>query len=221
MIWWVYDTASKIKSFDSVFVAIDDVRVEEVCKKFNINYMMTSDTLPNHIARVHEVSERIKADFYVSINGDEPLLTGNCISAILPNNPVNRIYCTCAMREIKDPTEVIDCANIKIITTNDGKCLYMSRSPIPYPKGSILFSYKKYVGIECFNKSALNFFVNTPKGKTEEVEDIDHLRFLENNVSISFKKVNNISLSVDTLKDLKKVRFMMSDLIKSGGKSNE
>ena len=87
-----------------------------------------------------------------------------------------------------------------------GRCIYLSRAPIPYPKGTLDFNYWKYVGIECFNKAALDFFVNTPMGNIERVEDIDHLRFIENGIPMYFKEVQSESISVDTAKDLDFVR---------------
>ena len=93
--------------------------------------------------------------------------------------------------------------------SDNDKCVYMSRTPVPYPKGTLLFTYWKYVGIECFNKSGLDYFASRPMGSLEKVEDIDHLRFIEGGVDIFFKEVQSESLSVDTAKDLEKVRRMM------------
>ena len=89
--------------------------------------------------------------------------------------------------------------------------MYCSRTPIPYPKGTLFFDYYKTVGIECFNKKALDFFVNTKMGKIEKVEDIDYIRFLENGIKIRFREINSYSLSVDTKKDLEKVRKIIEE----------
>lgn len=43
-------------------------------------------------------------------------------------------------------------------------------------------------------------------GDLEKIEDIDHLRFLENGINLHFTRVESESISVDTLKDLEKVR---------------
>lgn len=113
------------------------------------------------------------------------------------------------MRILTDPAETIDFAKIKVVVSDTGRCLYMSRTPVPYPRGTLLFQYKKYVGVECFNRAALDFFVSTPMGSIERVEDIDHLRFLENGVDLHFNYVQSDSISVDTPKDLEKVRKMI------------
>ena len=89
----------------------------------------------------------------------------------------------------------------------------MSRSPIPFPKGSLQHRYNKYVGIEIFSKESLDFFVSTDMGQLERIEDIDHLRFLENGKKMVFREVSSDSISVDTEKDLEKVRQIMSNIL--------
>ena len=216
MIWWVYTQVSKVKRFSDVFVAIDDDRIRKICEDYNIKYVMTRNDHPEHISRIHEVSEKIEADLYVCINGDEPLISPSCIEQVIPESLPENFFFSGAMRKLKDPAETIDPANIKIVMSDTGRCVYISRTPVPFPKGTLLFDYNKYVGIECFSKEALDFFVSTPQGIVEKVEDIDHLRFLEHGKNITFKYVNSESISVDTPKDLEKVRILMEEKIKSG-----
>lgn len=210
MLWWVYHQVNQIDVFDSVVCAIDDARVQAICEEHYMNYVMTQKDQPDHIARVHEVSQKIKADYYMCINGDEPLITKECILPVVPTKIYNKPFVGGAMRKLKDPAETIDFAKIKLVVSEmTGKCLYMSRTPVPYPKGSLFFDYKKYVGVECFNKKALDFFASTPMNDLERIEDIDHLRFLANGIDIHFNYVDSESISVDTLKDLEKVRYIM------------
>ena len=206
MIWWVYNKVLEVKELDEVYVATDDERIEKACKEYNMNVIMTRNDHPNHINRIQEVSEKIEADYYICVNGDEPLIDPISIQKIVPTKEDNdNIVFIGARRKLTDPAETIDSANIKMVIGNNDLCMYLSRTPIPYPKGSLFIDYWKYVGIECFNKKALDFFVNTKMGVIEKVEDIDHIRFLENGIKIYFKEVKSDSLSVDTPKDLEKV----------------
>lgn len=215
MIWWVYNQVTQVKRFTDVFVAIDDVRIKTVCEKMGIKYIMTSNDLPDHIARIQEVSTKVNADVYVCVNGDEPLISPKCIEQVLPDNDENNIFFTGAMRKMTDAAETIDPSRIKVVVSDTGRCLYMTRTPAPYPKGTLLFAYNKYVGIECFSKEALDFFVSTPQANLERIEDIDHLRFLEHGRELKFKYVDSESISVDTPKDLEKVRILMENELKS------
>ena len=205
MIWWVYNQVKKVKEFEAIYVATDDERIKEVCEQYKMNIIMTRDNHPDHISRVQEVSDKVSADYYVCINGDEPLIETKCIKQVLPKKREKEAYFCGARRKLTNPVETIDSGNIKLAITENDRCVYMSRTPIPFPKGTLLYTYWKYVGIECFNKKALDLFVNKKMGTLEKIEDIDHLRFIENGVNIYFKEVDSDSLSVDTKKDLEKV----------------
>ncbi len=212
MIYRVFERVSRVKELSRIIVATDDERISNVCKKMDMPFIMTSTDCPNHIHRIWEVSEKISADYYVSINGDEPLIKSENIKEALPDTVISdQPYFQSVYRELTDPAEVIDTANVKIVLGVRGQCLYQSRLPIPSTKGSLLFKYKKAIGIECFNKEALDFFVNTKKGTMETIEDIDHLRFLENGVPIYYKKIDSDSISVDTQSDLEKVRLIFTE----------
>lgn len=211
MIWWVYQRVSKVRRFSDVFVAIDDERIRKVCTKLGIKYVMTRDDHPEHISRIHEVSEKVKADLYVCVNGDEPLISPKSIEQAIPDKIDEEFFFSGAMRTLTDPIETIDPANIKIVMSDTGHCVYISRTPVPYPKGTLMFNYKKYVGIECFSKKALDFFVSTPQGNIERIEDIDHLRFLEHGKELKFTLVDSESISVDTHKDLEKVIYIIEN----------
>lgn len=210
MIWWVYNQVKQVKEFTEVYVATDDDRIAAACKEFDMPYLMTRTDTPNHIHRIWEVTEMIEADYYISINGDEPLISPDNIRQALPVTVINdRPFFQSVYREMHDPAEVMDIANVKIVLNKDGVCMYQSRYPIPCPKGSLMFTYKKAIGIECFNKLALDAFVAAPMGVNEKIEDIDHNRFLEKGIPIYYKQIDSESLSVDTKNDLEKVRSII------------
>ncbi|MBQ3655004.1 MAG: 3-deoxy-manno-octulosonate cytidylyltransferase [Synergistaceae bacterium] len=220
MLWWVYHRVKDIDVFAEVICAVDDERISRVCEDFGMKYILTSPNHPEHISRIQEVSGKIPADYYMCINGDEPMISPECILPVVPDRISSEPYFGGAMRLLTSPAEVIDPANIKLAVTSSGKCLYMSRNPVPYPKGTLSVKYRKYVGVECFNSSALNFFVRTPKGILETYEDIDHLRFLENGIPLYFTAVESESISVDTPKDLDFVREKIRNSYDWGGGTN-
>jgi len=207
MIWWVHNQLSKVEGIADTYVALDDERVAEACERYGIKYVMTSEDHPTHLDRLAEFCQKVHADFYININGDEPLIKPEYILPLLPKdiNP-DDFYFANAMTIIKKPVEVADIARIKIVTDVHGYGMYMARSPIPYPKASANFDYYKFVGIQCFTKSALEFCGVTPRGGIESIEDIDEYRFLDNGKKIKFILIDGETLSVDTPKDLEKVR---------------
>lgn len=211
MVWWVYQQCKKIKEFDEVYVATDSDLIKETCEKYGMNVVMTRDDHPTHVHRIHEVSEKIDSDYYVVVCGDEPLIDPKTIEAVIPDNNLEEFYVGGLCRYFSDPAEVIDPSNIKVVTNNNEECILLSRAPVPFPYKTIMFKYKKVVGVECYNKKSLDFFVNTEKGFLESIEDVTLQRFLENKIHIKYKLVDSVSLSVDTTRDLEKVISIMKE----------
>lgn len=213
MIWWVYNQVIKVKRFSSVIVATDDERIAKVCNEFDLNYVMTSPSHPTHVHRVHEVSDKVQSDYYMVICGDEPLISPDVIEVAIPDVDFqgHNMYVGGLCRYFSDPAEVIDPANIKIVTNNNDECVLLTRAAVPFPYKTVLFKYKKVVGVECYNKKALDFFVSTPKGFLENIEDVTLQRFLENKIHIKYKLVQSVSLSVDTPRDLEKVKEIIKN----------
>ena len=220
MVWYVYQQAKKVKSLEDVVVATDDRRIAQVCEKYNMNYIMTSDKHKTPNDRVHEVSTKIDADIYVCINGDEPLIEPEVIEKSLPDeNDAEDLeyYYSNVITTINNPVEVVDPTNIKAVANAKGDAMWASRSPIPYPKGNMQFEYKKIVGIAAFSKKALQFYVDTPRSQVECTEELDLYRFLENGKKVKLKEIECHTLSVDTPKDLEKVREVIKARLNTEG----
>lgn len=215
MLVWVYERSMTIDKFAEIYVATDDERICEMCHEYKMNVIMTS---PNHSTaanRLCEVAEKIDADYYVQINGDEPLINLDAISAVIPEDiPTDIEFGTNVITEISDPAQVMDSSNIKMVFDEDMNALYMSRIPIPYPFKKVDFKYYKHVGIIGYNKKMLEFYKLSIPGRFETIEGIDTLRFLDYGKCLKLIYVHNChSLSVDTEKDLKLVRGMMEGIL--------
>ena len=215
MVWWVYQQAKKVPELSEVYVATDDERIETVCKQYDMNVVMTSKDIKTCTERICAAAKCIQADIYIAINGDEPLINPNVINKVIPKQINESEYFVANLvSEIDDPVEVVDFTNIKIVADSQDNMLFMSRSPIPYPKASMNYKYFKHLGILAYNSKALNFYNTTKRGYLESIEDIDYLRFLENAKKIKAIKVKSDSLSVDTPKDLDRVREITQQRLK-------
>ncbi|MCV3450111.1 3-deoxy-manno-octulosonate cytidylyltransferase [Campylobacter lari] len=207
MIWWVYNQARKAEKLSNLIVATDDERISKVCDRFNIPWVMTKTSHETAANRLYEVSTCKKADYYVQINGDEPLIESWLIDLVVPSEILQDVeFGSSLVSKMSNPVEVMDPSNIKVVFDENYNTLYMSRSPIPFPYKTLNFNYYKHIGIIGYNKKMLDLYNNTKPGITESIEGIDTLRF--NDYSKIFKAIKAPmvnSLSIDTPKDLEKV----------------
>ena len=219
MIWWVYHEALKVKEFEKVIVATEDQRIVNVCNEYGMEVIMTSNRHPTGTDRVAEVAQKINADLYVIIMGDEPLITAkdekNLVKAIEMSPDTDAIM---LIEKFKNPVDVVNTTTIKLAVNDNHELLYMSRSPIPYPKASLDYSYYKNVGCYALKKQALDFFLMTQQGSMEKAEEIELLRLLENRKKVLTVLIDSESMAVDTPKDLERVRNYFQT--KGGGIEN-
>jgi 3-deoxy-manno-octulosonate cytidylyltransferase (CMP-KDO synthetase) len=210
MIWWVYQQAAKVKEINEVIVATEDERIKDVCEKLNIKVMLTSDEHQTGTDRVAEVARKVQADLYVNIQGDEPMIEPETIrEAILPFMRDKNLSVSNLMTKINDPVDLNNFTVPKVIVNHKNIGIFLTRSSAPYPKGSIDFNYYKQVCVYGFTPESLQFFASSKRGRIESIEDIEILRFIENQILVKFVEVDTKSVAVDTPKDLEKVRRLI------------
>ena len=203
MIWWVYQAAKKCEKLDDLVIATDDERIMEVCRQYEMPALMTRTDHDTPTARIHEVSCMLEADLYLQIMGDEPLIDARAFDLILPDSLPEDPYYVAGVTNIMDhPADVIDFSNQKVACNARREILLISRSPIPYPKGTLDFEYEKITGIQLFSKKALDFYAATPKSALEKAEENDLMRFIENGHTVHAVVSPYKTVSVDTPKDV-------------------
>lgn len=218
MIWWVYNRAIQVKGLDDVIVATDDIRIAEVCNQYDIKCEMTDVNHRTGVDRLSEVSHRIDADYYILIQGDEPLLEIGIIEEMCrrietDGNP----ECVYTFKTpIHNPVDVVNVTIIKTVTDLNDRILFSSRSPIPYPKNSIEFDYYKTVGVYAYPRTVIKNYSKLTCGPIETVEEHDIIRMLENGIMIKAFTIETDTISVDTEKDLQRVRKLIAEANNNG-----
>jgi 3-deoxy-manno-octulosonate cytidylyltransferase (CMP-KDO synthetase) len=219
MVWWVYKQAIKVGKFNEVYVATDDKRIEDKCIELDINVISTSDSHPTGTDRVGEVARKIKADLYVNIQGDEPLIEPETIrKAIEPFNSKEKISVTNLMTKIRRNEELLDISVPKVVVNANGEAVFLSRLPIPYPKGNFEVTFYKQVCVYGFTPESLEFYCNSKRGTIERIEDIELLRFIEAGLKVKILEVSQDTIGVDNKKDLEMVRNIIGKRINVNGK---
>ena len=212
MIWWIYQEARKVKEFDDIIVATESDKIVRVCDSYGMKSVITSDEHLTGTDRVAEVAQKVDADLYVIIMGDEPLIHAEderrLIQSIDNAQEADAVMLTECFTE---PVDLANMTTIKLAINDYGELIFMSRAAIPYPKDAIGYKFYKNVGCYALKKNALDFFLNTKPGNIERAEGIELLRLIENHKKIITVPIESKSMAVDTPKDLERIRAVLSE----------
>ena len=208
MILHVAEAAEKAINKNDIFILTDDERIRKIVQENNYNCLITSKNARTGTDRIAEVINDLNYDYYINVQGDEPLVNPSDITK-------------CIELKIKNPSMVINgfssitnwedfySINIpKVIIDKQNYLIYMSRSQIPGFKSisKSLSGLKRQVCIYGYNKNDLNFIkTNQNKGFLEEREDIEILRFIENGRKVLMFECDSSSISVDVPNDIEKI----------------
>lgn len=215
MVLWVAEIAAKAVGQGNVFIATEDERIAKVVTKNGFQIVMTSSEALTGTDRVAEAAEKIKADIYVNLQGDEPVVDYQDIQQIIDKKISNmeKIICGCCLISKNENPESV---NIPKIITNEGnKLVYASRRAIPGYKDAknAQAFYQKQVCIYAFTKQELlDFRGFGRKSKLEFMEDIEILRFLELNRDVLMVETKGQSLAVDVPEDIKPVEEALKNI---------
>jgi 3-deoxy-manno-octulosonate cytidylyltransferase (CMP-KDO synthetase) len=215
MILWVSELSAQAVGKENVYIATDDERISEVVTTAGFNAIMTSDRCLTGTDRLAEASNKISADIYINVQGDEPLVNPKDIINIIEAkelyyDEIINGYCPIASDE--DPNNV----NIpKVIFTEDNSLVYMSRQAIPgfKDKGQAPSQYYKQVCIYALTADELKSYADYGRKSTLEVsEDIEIIRFLEWGKKIRMVETSLGSLAIDVREDVAKVERGLREL---------
>jgi 3-deoxy-manno-octulosonate cytidylyltransferase (CMP-KDO synthetase) len=209
MLAWVWDAARACPQLDDLLVATDSEEIADLCRENGWSCRLTSSTLPSGTDRVYAISQLVDADIYVNIQGDEPLLKPEHLTALLqsfakPQVEVSTLKVPCTPENIHNPNAV------KVVTAADGRALYFSRSTIPYNRDGNPAQYWKHIGLYAYRKAALQRFAALPASTLEHTERLEQLRFLENGVSLYVEPTPFDTIGVDTEEDLRLVESLLT-----------
>jgi len=205
----VYEAVRSSPLLEDVIIATDAPEILEVCQRRGWKAQLTSPQHRSGTERVRELANSIKADVYINVQGDEPLICPEHINALLavmenPAAEVGTLMTPASEADIPNPNAV------KVVADSSGRALYFSRATIPFDRDGSQPRYFKHLGIYAYRKPALDRFVALPESRLEKSERLEQLRFLENGTAIFVGETPYDSVGVDTEEDLERVIQILS-----------
>ena len=204
-------TYSGVKDlFERVYVATDSDDILAECESQKIPCIRTGSHHVNGTTRTLEafLSLDLEVDYIINVQGDEAFISKEILQPLLD------------LLEEKQPeaatiqaplTAHSSNSNVYVVTDNDGRALYFSRSPIPAARNSEPQRYQ-HVGVYAFKPEALKAYCDMSPTPLEQHELLEQLQWLENGKSWAIATAPNKPLSIDTPDDLEAAEKMLSKL---------
>ena len=205
-----YNQCKKVVNSSDILIATDHKKIFDLCKKNNINVLMTSKRCLTGTDRIAEVSKKIKKKFYINVQGDEPICNPSDIKKIINFAKKNPDKIINGYTEIKDSNMYNSSHIPKVLLKINNDLIYMSRAPVPSNKKKSFIKAWRQICIYSFPYKSLQIF-SMLKHKTplEQIEDIELNRFIEMGYNVKMIKMSDKSIAVDTKQDLKKIKKLI------------
>jgi 3-deoxy-manno-octulosonate cytidylyltransferase (CMP-KDO synthetase) len=209
MLQWVVEASVAAGIADRVVVATPDQEILDACSTFDAEAILTSHEHPTGTDRIAEVSKTIVSDFYVNVQGDEPLIDpltiATCARPLIGDHSIQMcsVFSPCPADERENP------AVVKVVTDLDNFALYFSRFPLPFPRNVHGVETKKHVGIYAYRREVVQAFSTWDQTPLEKTESLEQLRFLEHGTKIKMAPGHGSELAVDTPEQAEEVRRIL------------
>ena len=217
MIQWVW-RAAVASGAASVIVATDDERIRAAASGFGADCQMTSE---HHASGTDRLAEVVRArpfaaeDIVVNLQGDEPTMPAQVISQAAQSlRGTAAADIVTAVAPIESLREFLDPNCVKALRAGDGRALYFSRSPVPWPRDSVAAGVPtsfagawRHIGIYAYRVRSLLQFAAWAPTPLETTEKLEQLRALEHGMHIHLMTLpHSPPAGVDTPADLQRTR---------------
>jgi 3-deoxy-manno-octulosonate cytidylyltransferase (CMP-KDO synthetase) len=217
LIHWVWECARQ-SGAASITVATDDDRIRAAAAAFGADCVMTDARHASGTDRIAEVVGGrgfAATDIIVNLQGDEPMMPPTVIAevaAALDGRP--EIDIATAVAPVMSLGEFLDPSCVKALRALDGRALYFSRAPVPWPRDNVIGATPaafdgawRHVGIYAYRVRGLLEFAAWPPSVLESTEKLEQLRALEHGMRVYLVALEQAPpAGVDTLDDLERVR---------------
>jgi len=210
MIAWVYERSSQ-SGAEAVIIATDDERIADASRAFGAAVELTAATHESGTDRIAEVAERLNwsdDQIVVNVQGDEPLLPSALVAqvAALLSSDEGAAVAT-LVTPIRSREEWQDPNLARVVVDRNGRALYFSRAPIPWPRDGGTPPALRHVGLYAYRVGALKQLAATPPCELERVERLEQLRALWLGLGIAVAEACEVPpRGVDTAEDLDAAR---------------
>ncbi len=206
-----------------VVVATDDARIQAALAGSGVQVAMTRAEHASGSDRLAEVAaQRAWADDLIVVNlqGDEPLAPVSGIRAVAQALVEDDAPMATLATPLSTSQVLLDPNVVKLVRRGDGRALYFSRAPLPWPRDAFArertqlpdaVPFLRHIGIYAYRAGFLRHFAQLASTPLERAESLEQLRALEHGHAIAVRIAPEpFPAGVDTAEDLARVERVLA-----------
>jgi 3-deoxy-manno-octulosonate cytidylyltransferase (CMP-KDO synthetase) len=188
-------------------LATDDERIAAAVEGTGVEIVQTRGTHATGTDRIGEAARRLGLLRLpmVLVQGDEPFLGPGAIDAALDALDVEEAWEIATLASPCGKGEESRSDVVKVAVGRDGRALYFSRAPIPWGDRDEV-PRLRHIGIYAYRAGVLERILGLPRGRLEEIERLEQLRWLEAGFRVGVRVGEFSRLAIDTPADLERAR---------------
>jgi 3-deoxy-manno-octulosonate cytidylyltransferase (CMP-KDO synthetase) len=207
MVEWCW-IAAKAAKLGPVVVATDHKSVADEVRRFGGQFVMTPPSCPSGSDRVWLAAKSHREAVIVNYQGDMPLLKASTLRAAA-KALTRGVDIATAVISLPPGKRRADPNVVKAVLAKNGRCLYFSRSDVPFGRDGASVQSWEHLGIYVYRREALKRFVSLPPSKLEKTEKLEQLRALEDGMTMRAAIVSERPVAVDVPADLRRAEKIL------------
>lgn len=239
LIQHVAEAVTRVPGIDAIYVATDDERIAEAARETGVDVIVSDREYASGTDRVADVAAQHPAEIIVNVQGDELLLDPDAVAAALESFRGADVRLGTLRAPLTDPLDLWDPNVVKVVIDGEGRALYFSRSPIPFPRNQWQRGLAEdstglpdedamrtlasavgcdaaggvtwaHLGVYMYRRDALKQWAGLSPSALERAEGLEQLRVLEAGEAMQTYLVNEMVPGVNTPQDLERARAALA-----------
>lgn len=197
--------AQKCRNAGHVIVATDSPEIQKAVVAHGVEVMLTRSEHQSGSDRVAEVAQKIQADVYLNLQGDEPFAHPRDLEKLIDELTQSKPDMVTLRTPIVSTEELQNPSVVKVVSRDDGTALYFSRANIPFDRsGSSGYSgVFRHIGVYGYQHATLVRLAEIPPHALELREGLEQLRALARGLTIKVVDAQGAGKGIDTAEDFK------------------
>ena len=225
LIQHVVEGVLRVRGIDATVVATDDERIAEAARESGADVVVSEGSFASGTDRVADVARQYSADTIVNVQGDELVLDPDGFSRALDSFRSSAFGLGTLRTPLHEPADLWDPNVVKLVVDADGRALYFSRAPLPFPRGAWPAAGADgapdtwramaadaasappcwvHLGVYLYRREALERWAALPPSPLEKSEGLEQLRVLEAGEHMQTYLINDAVPGVNTPEDLER-----------------